>query len=210
MPFKPELLRAMRLQRKLTLKQVAARVGVDPAQILRLESGERRMTIDMLAAYCAALRVSATELLRGEVRVPVIGVVDARSNILPLPDGTTEWTRVPYFVSQPTRLAAVRWETRDRLELMNGSHEFFYADVEGIVPQAWNSRCVIRRSDGTQRIGWLLRKGGQTHVSDNLGNVEFDLQVIRASPVLVMLAPEILSGGTERLRIRTAEPPFRT
>ena len=51
MPFKPELLRAMRLQRKLTLKQVAARVGVDPAQILRLESGERRMTIDMLAAY---------------------------------------------------------------------------------------------------------------------------------------------------------------
>ena len=201
MPFKPEMLRAMRLKRKLTLKQVAARVGVDATQIQRLETGERRVTIDMLAAYCAALRISATELLRGEVQVPVIGIVDAQSNILPLPAGVREWTPVPYFVPQPTRLAAVRWESRDRFELMNGSLEFFYADIEGVDPHAWNSRCVIRRSDGTQRIGWLLRKGGQTHVNDNVGNVEFDLPVVRASPVLAMLAPEILASGSERFRV---------
>jgi len=201
MPFQPEMLRRVRLQRKLTLKQVAARVGVDATQIQRLETGERRMTVDILAACCAALRISPMELLRGEVRVPIIGVVDAQSNILPLPDGAPEWTRVPYFVPQPERLAAVRWETRDRFELMNGSLEFFYADIEGIAPHAWNSRCVIRRIDGTQRVGWLLHKGGQTHVSDNVGNVEFDLMVERASPILVMLAPEILAGGSERFRV---------
>ncbi len=201
MTFKPEMLRAVRLKRRLTLRQVAARLGVDAAQVQRLETGERRMTVDILAACCAALRISPAELLSGEVQVPIIGVVDAQSNILPLPDGSPEWTRVPYFVPQPERLAAVRWETRDRFELMNGSLEFFYADVQGIAPHAWNTRCVIRRDDGTQRVGWLLRKGGQTHVSDNIGNVEFNLPVNRASPVLVMLAPDILAGGPERFRV---------
>jgi repressor LexA len=201
MPVRPEMLRAMRLKRKLTLKQVAARVGLSPAQIQRLEKGERRMTIDLLAAYCAALRISATELIRGEVQVPVIGVVDAQSNILPLPAGSAEWTRVPYIVPEPKRLAAVRWETRDRFELMNGALEFFYADVDGIAQTAWNRRCVIRRGDGTQRIGWLLSRDGQTHVSDNLGGVEFNLQVEWASPVLAMLAPEILADGAERFRV---------
>lgn len=201
MPVKPELLRAMRLKRRLTLKQVAARVGLSPAQIQRLEKGERRMTIDLLAAYCSALRIGPTELIRGEVRVPIIGVVDAQSNILPLPAGSPEWTRVPYLVSQPARLNAVRWATRDRFELMNGVVEFFLADIEGIPEHAWNRRCMIRRADGTQRIGWLLSKDGQVHVSDNLGSVEFNLQVEWASPILAMLAPEILSDGAERFRV---------
>jgi transcriptional regulator with XRE-family HTH domain len=201
MPVRPEMLRAMRLKRKLTLKQVAARVGLSPAQIQRLEKGERRMTIDLLAAYCAALRISATELIRGEVQVPIIGIVDAQSNILALPAGSAEWTRVPYLVAEPSRLGAVRWETRDRFELMNGAVEFFYADVPGIAPNAWNRRCIIRRGDGTQRIGWLLSKDGQTHVSDNLGGVEFNLQVEWASPILAMLAPEILAEGAERFRV---------
>ncbi len=201
MPVKPELLRAMRLKRRLTLKQVAARVGLSPAQIQRLEKGERRMTIDLLAAYCSALRIGPTELIRGEVHVPIIGVVDARSNILPLPAGSPELTRVPYLVSQPSRLNAVRWATRDRFELMNGVVEFFLADLRGIPEHAWNRRCVIRRADGTQRIGWLLSRDGQVHVSDNVGIVEFNLQVEWASPILAMLAPEILGEGSERFRV---------
>lgn len=194
--LEPNALRAMRLRRKLTLKQVAARIGVNPAQVQRLEKGDRRMTVDILAAYCKALRVSPIELLRGEVEVPIVGVVDEHSNILPLPAGTPEWTRAPYLVDEPQRLAAVRWEARDRLELMNGTLEFFFADVTAIPANAWNNRCVLRKRDGTQRMGWLFRKDGQTHVNDNLGGVEFNLDVEWASPVLAQLSPELLESRT--------------
>ncbi len=197
MAIRPEILRELRLKRRMTLKQVGARVGLNASQIQRLEKGTRRITIDMLAAWCGALRIGAVELMRGEVRVPVIGVVDAQSNILPLPAGSSEWTRVPYLVPDPARLAAVRWENRDRFELMNGSLEFFYADTSGIASNAWDHRCIIRRSDGTQRMGWLLHKDGQMHVNDNAGSVEFNLQVEWASPILAMLAPEILGDKAE-------------
>ena len=200
MSISPGILRQIRLQRRMTLKQVGARVGLNAAQIQRLEKGERRLTIDLLAAWCDALRIDAVELLRGEVRVPVIGVVDAQSNILPLPAGSAEWTRVPYLVPDPARLAAVRWENRDRFELMNGSLEFFYADTPGIASNAWDRRCIMRRADGTQRRGWLLRRDGQVHVSDNAGSVEFNLQVEWASPILAMLAPEILGDKPDNPR----------
>jgi hypothetical protein len=49
-------------------------------------------------------------------------------------------------------------------------------------------------------MGWLLRRDGQVHVSDNAGSVEFNLQVEWASPILAMLAPEILGDKPDNPR----------
>lgn len=197
-PLNLGLLRETRIQRHLTLAQVAERVGVSPAQIQRLEKGERHMTMDMLEACCRVLELDPLRVFCADTLVPIIGVVDFRSNILPLPAGSPVLTKAPPIVPDAQRLAAVRWEARNRFELLTGSLMFFYADVEGISPAAWNRRSILRRSDGTQRTGWLYRQDGQTHINDVVGPVEFNVRVEWASPILATINPDAYPADERR------------
>lgn len=168
-------------------------MGVSAPQVQRLETGERWMTVDLLESYCMAIGINLVDVLAGEVRVPIIGILDVRSNILPVPAGSATTTRAPAIVPHPERLAAVRWEARERFVEMTGHLCFFYVDVKGVPSDAWGRRCSIRRNDGTQRVGWLARKDGQIHISDLTGEVEFNVKVEWASPILAVIAPQVLS-----------------
>ncbi|MBI1179359.1 MAG: helix-turn-helix domain-containing protein [Alphaproteobacteria bacterium] len=192
MPINLERLREARQMKGLTLQKVAARMGISPPQVQRLETGERRMTIDMLEDYCAAVGLSPLTLFSGDVHVPIIGVIDVHSNILPVPAGSPSSTRAPHIVPDPQRLAAVRWEARTRFELMTGHLAFFLADVKGVPDYAWGRRCLLRRADGTQRIGWPFREDGQIHINETTGQVEFNVRLEWASPILAMVAPQVL------------------
>jgi transcriptional regulator with XRE-family HTH domain len=193
MPVDLAALRENRIRKGLTLQKVASRMGVSAPQVQRLETGERRLTVDLLESYCAAVGMSALDALAGDVRVPIIGVIDVDRNIHPIPAGSPSSTRAPHIVPDSHRLAAVRWDARTRLELMTGHLLFFYADTKGIPQDAWGRRCVVRRSDGTQRLGWPVREGGQVHMTDEGGNAEFNVTLEWASPVLVVVPPHVLA-----------------
>ncbi|MGE0668845.1 MAG: helix-turn-helix domain-containing protein [Sphingomonadales bacterium] len=186
-------LRETRVRKGLTLQKVATRMGVSAPQVQRLETGERRMTVDLLESYCMAVGINPVDVLVGETRVPIIGIMETRSNILPVPAGSATSTRAPNIVPHPERLAAVRWEPREKFSEMSGHLLFFYADVRGLPEDVWGRRCIVRRTDGTQRVGWLFRKGGQAHINDLAGEVEFDVQVEWASPILAVVAPQVLA-----------------
>ncbi len=57
-------LRELRLQRGMTLEDVATRANIDVSTLSRLESGKRRLALDHLSGLAAALSVSVDELLR--------------------------------------------------------------------------------------------------------------------------------------------------
>jgi transcriptional regulator with XRE-family HTH domain len=57
-------LKELRVQRGMTLEDVAARAGVDVSTLSRLESGKRRLALDHLPRLAEALSVSADEILR--------------------------------------------------------------------------------------------------------------------------------------------------
>ncbi|MDY6996211.1 MAG: XRE family transcriptional regulator [Actinomycetota bacterium] len=57
-------LRELRLQRGMTLDDVATRSAIDVSTLSRLESGKRRLALDHLPRLASALSVSADELLR--------------------------------------------------------------------------------------------------------------------------------------------------
>lgn len=64
-------LREWRIERRLTLEQLATRVGGTSAQqINRLERGERQLTDRWMARLSAALGISKAELLIDEVAAP--------------------------------------------------------------------------------------------------------------------------------------------
>ena len=56
-------LRQLRVERGLTLQQVAERASIDLSTLSRLEAGKRRLALDHIPALAAALGVSADELL---------------------------------------------------------------------------------------------------------------------------------------------------
>lgn len=56
-------LRETRLDRGLTVREVALAAGMDPSTLSRLESGRRRITLDHLPALARALAVQADDLL---------------------------------------------------------------------------------------------------------------------------------------------------
>src|SRR5256885_15080048 len=57
-------LRELRMQRGLTLEDVASRSSIDVSTLSRLEAGKRRLALDHLPRLAAALSVSTDELLR--------------------------------------------------------------------------------------------------------------------------------------------------
>ncbi|ADT98885.1 helix-turn-helix domain-containing protein [Mycolicibacterium gilvum] len=57
-------LRELRLQRGMTLEDVATRSSIDISTLSRLESGKRRLALDHLPRLAGALSVSTDELLR--------------------------------------------------------------------------------------------------------------------------------------------------
>lgn len=194
MNLSPERLRATRKERGLTLKQVAGAMGVSIPQVQRLENGERRMTFDTVEAYCAAIGVKLIDFLRDPVMVPIIGIIDEMSAVLPLTPNTPYEVRAPYLFPEPERLAAVRYEPRGRILSMTGHLGFFFADVEGVPDDAWGQRCIVKRADGTERLGWPIREGGQAHIDDVVGSPEFNVDLVWASPILAMATPYLLNN----------------
>lgn len=57
-------LRELRMQRGMTLEDVAVRASIDISTLSRLESGKRRLALDHLPRLAEALSVSTDELLR--------------------------------------------------------------------------------------------------------------------------------------------------
>ncbi|MHC9297185.1 helix-turn-helix domain-containing protein [Mycobacterium sp. LTG2003] len=57
-------LRELRVQRGLTLEDVATRAQIDVSTLSRLESGKRRLALDHLPRLASALSVTTDELLR--------------------------------------------------------------------------------------------------------------------------------------------------
>ena len=91
-------LRRVRLQRRMTLTEVAAGTGISKSTLSRLENGQRRPTLELLLALSQAYRVPLDDLVGApEVGDPRIRLKSGRvkgRTVLPLtrqPDGVQAW-----------------------------------------------------------------------------------------------------------------------
>jgi transcriptional regulator with XRE-family HTH domain len=187
--FNPEKLRDMRKSQGIALKELAARLDVSAAQVQRLERGQRRLTVDMFLNYCEALGVDAVDLIQERPFVPIIGIINNELEVVPLEPNTPHEAMAPRIISDPHNLAAVRWSSSGMFSTMKDHLMFFRVDTESIPDVAWGQRCIIRRSNGSQRIGWLIGKDGQIHINESFGDAEFNADVIWASPILAVVPP---------------------
>lgn len=64
--FEGEFIRDFRKERKITLDEIAKATGLDPANLARIEKGERRPRSDTLEKLCAVLGVQPNFFFRKE------------------------------------------------------------------------------------------------------------------------------------------------
>jgi len=86
-------LRALRLQRKLTLADLSELTQISVSTLSRLESGQRRATLELLLPLARAHRVPLDELVgapaTGDPRIHLRPIQRHGTTILPLSRGTT-------------------------------------------------------------------------------------------------------------------------
>ena len=68
MEFNPYQLRLIRRQKNISVQELGELLGISVAQVHRLEKGERRLTVDMLIKFCAALQLEPAELFLSPAR----------------------------------------------------------------------------------------------------------------------------------------------
>lgn len=187
--FDPERLRNFRANQNVTAVDLAKRMGVSPAQIHRLEKGTRRLTVEALIEYCKALEVSVGQLFAPNVWVPITGVIDSDFEIQPIPPDTPDRTLAPPLTADMSNIAAIRWAASRRFEPMRNHIVFYRRHEEGIPEYAWNKRCLVMRKDGSQCLGWPIEKNGSVHIDVGDGPVEFDVDIIWASPAIAVMPP---------------------
>ncbi|MEZ5595845.1 MAG: hypothetical protein R3E84_05545 [Pseudomonadales bacterium] len=133
--------------------------------------------------------MDVSDVLTREVLVPIVGVMTADAEVLPLPPGSAHQTPAPRIVPDPARLAAIRWEPSGRVAAMRGHLYFFVANTNGVDERAWGQRSIIGRANGTQRVGWPKRDGNRVYIEYIERQVEFDVEIAWANPILAVVSP---------------------
>lgn len=187
--FDPEQLRSLRTRKKITATELARRMAISPAQVHRLEKGDRRLTVDSLIDYCDALEVSVGQLFTPNVWVPVTGVIDSDFEIQPTPPNTPDKTLAPPLTGDMSKVAALRWAASRRFEPMRDHIVYFSRHEEGVPDYAWNKRCLVMRQDGSQCLGWPIEQNNSVHIDVGDGPVEFNVEITWASPVIAVMPP---------------------
>ena len=187
--FDPDQLRVLRKSKHITATELARRMDTSPAQIHRLEKGQRRLTVDSLLHYCDSIGVSVGNLFAPNEWVPVTGVIDSEFEILPLPPSSPDKTLAPSLTSDMKSLGALRWAAGRRFSTMRDHVVFYKRNLEGVPDSVWNKRCLILRADGSQCLGWPIRSNNSVHIDFSNGPHEFDVEIKWASPVIAVMPP---------------------
>ncbi len=187
--FDANKLKELRVQKGVSVAEIAQKLGVSVQQAHRLEKGERRLSVDALLAFCETLEVDIGYLFSQSTEVPITGIINELYEVLARPPDSPHKIKIPALVPNGENLAAVRWLASGNISRISGHLAFYYVHHKGIPDNAWNNRCLIVRQDGSQCIGWLVTQDGVTHIDNPDGRTQFNIDVAWASPILAVAPP---------------------
>jgi len=187
--FDPRKLKDLRVQQGVSVAEMAEKLGVSVQQAHRLEKGERRLTVDMLLAFCDVLDINVGHIFSQPAEVPITGIINELYEVLACPPNTPHTISVPAIVPNNKNLAALRWQASGHISRISGQLAFYYLHPNGIPDNAWDNRCLLVRQDGSQCVGWLISQDGVTHIDNPDGRTQFNVEVAWASPILAVAPP---------------------
>jgi transcriptional regulator with XRE-family HTH domain len=186
-------IRFWRKRRKMTLDELARKLGTSPGHLHKWETGKVSVNLDRLTEISSALGIGIRDLVVDKSRIasiPVIGILDHFGTVIPLKD--VDSGEPPIFVDAPdgieTETGAVIEVASDALQpIPNGWLLFFNLRDSGIEKEAVGNLCVVKQEDAefpvVRRVGEGTKKNTHNLFSPRLTEV-LDTRLAWATPVI--------------------------
>lgn len=195
----PNRIRAVRERRSMTQQDVAKAAATTHGTVGKLERGELQLKVHQLLAFARALKCDPARLLPdgGDNAVPVDGFIGQNATVQPY--GQNHAPEATVTVECPLGLDP---ETTRALEVREGAlfpiedgWLLFYAELDGIAPDAIGHLCVVREHPAKPLVIRHLRRGARaglyTLFAANAAPLE-NVDVMAASPVRACLPADLV------------------
>lgn len=182
-------IRELRLERKLSLEEVAFDVGISVSQLSRIERDEREAKASELRRLAEKLDVGVAELFRAPEEVPLVGYVGAgaEAHFYGTADDPNETVPAPDGATPSTVAVEIRGES---LGALFDRWLVFYDDRREPVTQDLMGRlCIIGLADDRVLVKKLRpsRTKGLFHLLSNVEEPILDVAVEWAARVKIMV-----------------------
>lgn len=150
--------------RRMTQREFASRVGIDPASLTLTLQGKRRMTIERAADFARELCVPMDDVMKkfgvgsheDAQRVPIIGYVDGAAEVTFTPEPIGR-TISPFMLPQDVAALTMR-STATPLDMMHGW--LFFVGPEMTAADGAIDRTAIVQAKGHRKpLLRLIRRG---------------------------------------------------
>ncbi|WP_249740745.1 XRE family transcriptional regulator [Agrobacterium rubi] len=170
-------LKSLREERGWTHEKAAEEMGVSRSQFIKLERGERRMTIDYINRAAKAFSLRPADIVddMNDNTVPLVGYVGAGSEILPefeqIPPEGLEQISVPFPL--PDEMIALEVRGDSMLPVYKDGHVLIvYAEQKRPLQAFYGEEAAVRTSDGRRFLKTIMKGSPITLMSFNAAPIE--------------------------------------
>jgi transcriptional regulator with XRE-family HTH domain len=155
----PRTIRKLRRERGMTLAQAAHGAGTTAAQVMKLENGDRRMTLDWLERLAKALDCNVLDIIAPARQTPITGFLTAQWAVQQAVRDPRFGTMPPSLTvavprgCDPDNIIAIRRQTLDRADFFSGATFYFERKTEPVQLEIYDGRiCLLTTADGAQNV----------------------------------------------------------
>lgn len=164
-------IKKLRLKAGLSQPALAERMGTTKNQLIKLENGQRQLTLDWIGRVAKALNVAASAVIEeAPAQVPVVGSVMAGDDgdyVYGLGDDPGEFVDAPETANDNTVAVRVRGQSLGRA--FDG-WLLFYDDVRSpVATEMYGQLCVVQLTDDRTLVKIIMpsRNPGLYHLFSN-------------------------------------------
>ena len=183
-------IRYWRKQRRMTLEQLASRLGTSAGHLHKWETGKVSVNLKRLGEIADILGVSVVDLVEDLPRVPVVGRVGAGAEVESIDDypvGAAHRSAQCPTGLDPQATVAVEVVGDSMLPIDEGWLLFYTRNYDGVPSECIGKLCVVQLADDGKRYVKRLKQGRSTGLfnlySTNAREIE-DVSLSWAAPVL--------------------------
>lgn len=177
LPIMGNKLKSLRDERGWTHEKAAEEMGVSRSQFIKLERGERRMTIDYINRAAKAFGLRPADIVddMNDNTVPLVGYIGAGSEILPefeqIPPEGLEQISVPFPL--PDEMIALEVRGDSMLPVYKDGHVLIvYAEQKRPLQAFYGEEAAVRTSDGRRFLKTIMKGSPITLMSFNAAPIE--------------------------------------
>jgi repressor LexA len=177
LPIMGNKLKSLREERGWTHEKAAEEMGVSRSQFIKLERGERRLTIQYINQAAKAFGIRPADIIEDmdDNTVPLMGYIGAGSEIMPdmeqVPPEGLDQIHIPFPL--PEDMIALEVKGDSMLPVYKDGHVLIvYAEQKKPIAAFYGEDAAVRTSDGRRFLKTIVKGSPITLMSFNAAPIE--------------------------------------